>query len=94
MELQTLYGENFSHDMIEPGHIDNELQFRDVIVWIDPIDARKTFKSTPQDVTTIVGISVKGHPKAGILHKPFYREGHGRTFVGTVESGCFFYDTA
>jgi fructose-1,6-bisphosphatase/inositol monophosphatase family enzyme len=43
-------------------------------MWIDPIDARKTLKSTPSDITTIVGLSIRGRPKAGIVHKPFYSE--------------------
>jgi hypothetical protein len=43
-------------------------------MWIDPIDARKTLKSTPSDITTIVGLSIRGRPKAGIVYKPFYSE--------------------
>lgn len=63
-------------------------------MWIDPIDARKTLKSTPSDITTIVGLSIRGRAKAGIVHKPFYSEKFGRTFVGTVESGLYYYDTS
>jgi 3'-phosphoadenosine 5'-phosphosulfate (PAPS) 3'-phosphatase len=93
LELQTTFGED-CHDMVDPGYMQMELQYEDVILWIDPIDCRKTFKSNPFDITTIVGISVKGRPKAGIIYKPFYDKGFGRTFVGTVESGCFQYDVA
>ena len=93
MELEQIFGNNFSQDMIDPGFIDTELQYNDVVMWIDPIDARKTLSSDPKDITTIMGISVKGYPKAGIINKPFYHEYFGRTFVGTVESGLFYFDT-
>lgn len=43
MELQQIYGEHFSHDMIDPGFIETEYKYEDVILWIDPIDAKKTF---------------------------------------------------
>lgn len=58
--------------MIDPGFIENELNYKDVILWIDPIDAKKTFKTSPFDITTIIGLSVKGRPKAGIVNKPFF----------------------
>ena len=66
-----MYGED-CNDMIDPGFVETELLYNDVIMWIDPIDARKTFYSNPYDITTIIGISVKGRPKAGILYKPFF----------------------
>jgi len=94
LELQHLYGEHFSHDMVDPGHIESELSYNDCILFIDPIDARKTFKAAPEDITTIIGLSVKGWPKAGVIHKPFHTATTGRTLIGTVESGCFMYDTS
>ena len=93
LELERTFGSYFSHDMIDPGFIETELNYSDVIIWIDPIDARKNFLDNPSDVTSIIGLSVKGWPKAGIVHKPFYSEGFGRTFTGTVESGTFVYET-
>lgn len=89
-----MYGETFSHDMLEPGFIETEYKYEDVILWIDPIDAKKTFQTSPFDITTMIGFSVKGRPKAGILNKPFFDQDKGRTMVGTVESGCFQYDTS
>ena len=47
LELEHLYGEHFSHDMIDPGFIETELEYKDVVLWIDPIDGRKTFLSNP-----------------------------------------------
>jgi len=40
----------------------------------------------------MVGISMKGRPKAGIIHRPFHTSELGRTYVGTPESGLFQYD--
>ena len=94
LELQQLYQEHYSPDMLEPGYIDSELDYQDVVLWIDPIDARKTWTTAPHDITTIVGISVNGWPKAGILHKPCFDENISRTYIGTIESGCFMYDTS
>lgn len=41
-----------------------------------------------------VGISVKGRPKVGIIHKPFYESHFGikcsKTYLGSVECGVFF----
>lgn len=89
LELKQFYGEQFSYDMIDPGYMQNDLDYKDVILWIDPIDAKKTFHTSPEDITTIIGLSVKGWPKAGIVNKPFFQGEMGRTLVGTVESGCF-----
>jgi hypothetical protein len=89
IDLQQIFGEFFSHDMIDPGFMECELKYDDVVLWIDPIDARKTFNETPSDITTIMGLSIKGFPRAGIVHKPFYSGTFGRTYMGTIESGLY-----
>jgi len=58
--------------MIDPGFVQAEIEYKDVVLWIDPIDASSAFELNLEQVTTMVGISVKGRPKAGIIHKPFY----------------------
>ena len=42
-------------------------------------------------VTVLIGLSVKGQSKIGIVHNPFSEEdpSKGRTLFGTVESGLF-----
>lgn len=47
MELERMFGENIGHDMVDPGYIPTELEYKDVIIWIDPIDARKNFNDNP-----------------------------------------------
>ncbi len=58
--------------MIDPGFVQAEIEYKDVVLWIDPIDASSAFELNLEQVTTMVGISVKGRPKAGIIHQPFY----------------------
>jgi 3'(2'), 5'-bisphosphate nucleotidase len=62
------------------------------VLWIDPIDASSAFEQDLKHITTMIGISIKGRPKAGVIHVPFHSEEFGRTFVGTPESGLFRYD--
>jgi len=64
---------------------------------MDPIDGSKGFaEGHLEHVTNLIGITVRGRPKIGILHKPFSKGSTrvGRTFVGSVESGLFFFDQA
>ena len=62
------------------------------MLWIDPIDATSAFDQDLKQITTMIGISIKGRPKAGVIHVPFHSLEFGRTFVGTPESGLFRYD--
>lgn len=92
MELENKFGQNFSLDMIDPGFVSTEIEYKDFVLWIDPIDASSAMEFNLEQVTTIIGISVKGRPKAGIIHRPFHTKYTGRTYVGTPESGLFYYD--
>lgn len=58
--------------MIDPGFVQTEIEYKDVVLWIDPIDAISAFELNLEQVTTMVGISIKGRPKAGIIHRPFH----------------------
>jgi len=42
----------------------------------------------------MIGITVAGRPVVGIIHKPFKndRQNSARTYVGTTESGLFYFD--
>jgi len=42
----------------------------------------------------MIGITVGGRPRVGIIHKPFTSErlNQSRTYVGSTESGLFFFD--
>jgi len=78
-----------------PGSLENEVNAADVAIWIDPIDGTKAFiNGDIENVTNLIGITVKGRPKVGILHKPFCkkRPSKTRTYVGSVEAGLFYMD--
>lgn len=78
-----------------PGTYTEELQTKDVAVWIDPIDGSKAFADGEvENVTNMVGITVRGRPIVGIIHKPFTekRRNSSRTYVGSIESGLFYFD--
>ena len=81
---------------LSPGAYTEELLAKDVTVWIDAIDGTQAFTDGSLDqVTSMVGITVKGRPRVGIIHKPFTNERNNnlsRTYVGSTESGLFFFD--
>ncbi|KAF2357958.1 Inositol monophosphatase-like [Trinorchestia longiramus] len=50
---------------------------KDVMVWIDPLDATKEYTEDLRDfVTTMVGVAVKGVPVLGVVHRPFSHVTH------------------
>lgn len=93
--LQSVFDEEAAACQFEPGVLDDDVNVNDVAVWMDPIDGSKAFLSGDiENVTNLIGITVKGRPKFGIMHKPFSksRSNQTRTYVGSVESGLFFMD--
>ena len=77
------------------GAYTEELQTSDVTVWIDPIDGSRAFANgNLENVTNMIGITVSGRPRVGIIHKPFtnQRNNTSRTYVGQTESGLFYFD--
>ncbi len=78
-----------------PGAYTDELSTNDVAVFIDPIDGTKAFSEGDlEHVTNMIGITVGGRPLVGIIHKPFTekRRNSSRTYVGSIESGLFYFD--
>lgn len=66
-------------------------------VWIDPLDGTSDFvRGNLPAVTVLIGLSIDGHSRLGIVHTPFSEEDaeKGRTIFGTIEHGAFrlFYD--
>jgi len=60
----------------------------DIIVYIDPLDATREFTlGNVHCVITLIGITVKGSPIAGVMHQPFVGT-HGRTVWGVVGLGA------
>ena len=46
---------------------------RDSVIWIDPLDGTNDFvKGNLPAVTVLIGLSINGVSKAGIVHNPFH----------------------
>jgi 3'-phosphoadenosine 5'-phosphosulfate (PAPS) 3'-phosphatase len=65
-------------DLIDQSKVLPELQqvaVEDVCVYIDPLDATKEYTlGRTWCVMTLIGITVKGVPVAGVMHQPFEGE--------------------
>mmetsp|Transcript_17899 Transcript_17899/g.27675 ORF Transcript_17899/g.27675 Transcript_17899/m.27675 type:complete len:147 (-) Transcript_17899:403-843(-) len=99
--LQETLGKRkeFNQFMRENGYGDEILdKFDDfstegACVWIDPLDGTNDFcKGNLSAVTVLIGLSINGVPKAGVVHNPFKtndNDGKGITIFGTQEHGAF-----
>ena len=61
-------------------------------VWIDPLDGTSDFvKGNLPAVTVIIGLSLGGKSRAGVIHNVYQEEDRsvGQTFFATAEHGCF-----
>ena len=81
--------------------IDNSTLFetfdpKDAVVWIDPLDGTSDFVSgNLSAVTVLIGLSIKGISRIGIVHNPFSDDADptkGRTLFGSIEHGLFKLD--
>lgn len=70
----------------------------DAVVWIDPLDGTSDFvKGTLDAVTVLIGLSLNGKSRAGIIHKPFANASttdnedktNGVTTFASAEHGAF-----
>lgn len=68
---------------------------KDAVVWIDPLDGTSDFvKGNLPAVTVLIGLSLRGSSRIGVVHNPFGEEDakYGRTLFGTIEQGLFKID--
>jgi len=93
-QLEEVYETDAASIDLTPGSFENEYSAKDIAVWIDPIDGTKALaEGDLEHVTNLIGITVRGRPKVGVMHKPFSKNrAETRTYVGSVESGLFYFD--
>jgi len=68
---------------------------KDATVWIDPLDGTNDFvKGNLSAVTVLIGLSINGISRIGVVHNPFTDEdpSKGRTLFGTIEHGLLSLD--
>ena len=86
-KLRQSYGEDeISSELFE------SFSTKDAVVWIDPLDGTSDFvKENYPAVTVLIGLSIKGHSRIGVVHNPFSEEDEtiGKTLFGTGEHGAF-----
>jgi fructose-1,6-bisphosphatase/inositol monophosphatase family enzyme len=47
----------------------------EMVIWIDPLDGTTGFIGGHLNhITCLVGVAIKGRPRIGIIHKPFYSQ--------------------
>ena len=66
---------------VEAGTFTDDLVSNDVAVWIDPINISKALDNGDDlnNLTNMIGITVNGRPRVGIIHKPFASKKNNRT---------------
>jgi len=70
-----------------PEELKGDLDLSDVTVWVDPLDGTKEMLlEALENVTTLIGIALKGRPIFGVIHQPFGGK-FGKTFAGGLCSG-------
>ena len=65
------------------------------MVWIDPLDGTSDFiKGTVSAVTVLIGLSIKGFSRVGIVHQVFSDADRDKstTYFGSGEHGVFKMD--
>ena len=94
-EMEQIYG------MATPEADYNYYEFPDeffeeeMVIWIDPLDGTTGFtEGHLNHITSMIGVTINGRPRIGIIHKPFYKQTlrQGRTYFGTPECCIFIKD--
>ena len=68
---------------------------KNAVVWIDPLDGTSDFiTGNLSAVTVLIGLSIDGVSKIGIVHNPFSEQDmtKGQTSFATCEHGLFQLD--
>lgn len=79
-------------EIVPKGSLFETFESKDAVVWIDPLDGTNDFVTgNLPAVTVLIGLSIKGVSRIGIVHNPFNEDNNalGRTLFGTIEHGLF-----
>ena len=82
----------YNHSLADVDQSFESFNTKDAVVWIDPLDGTSDFvKGNISAVTVLIGLSLEGHSRVGIVHNPFLEGNHsvGQTIIGTAEHGAF-----
>ncbi len=82
-------------EIVPNGTLFETFDVKDAVVWIDPLDGTNDFVTgNLTAVTVLIGLSIKGVSRIGIVHNPFNEDDNnlGRTLFGTIEHGLFKID--
>lgn len=108
MKLDIKYDENKYKFLTEITEVDlniikadqfiqNEYEFKEITLFIDPIDATFDFiKKNYEVVTSLVGVVYKDSPLAGLVHYPFYEgevNNKSISFFNIPGNGIYEYHT-
>ena len=74
----------------------NEFYPENAVIWVDPLDGTQEFvKGNLSSVTVLIGLTISGYPKLGIVHHPFRsnsNDGKGMTIFASEHHGAFMLD--
>ena len=79
-------------ESVGEGELFEFFDSRDAVVWVDPLDGTSDFVGgNLPAVTVLIGLSIKGHSRLGVVHSPFSLEdsSKGMTHFGSIEHGLF-----
>jgi 3'-phosphoadenosine 5'-phosphosulfate (PAPS) 3'-phosphatase len=69
-QLRTVYTETSERESLF-----ETFDTKDAVVWIDPLDGTNDFvKGNLPAVTVLIGLSLGGHSRIGVVHNPFSDE--------------------
>ena len=92
--IDTYLRLNYGEDEVQNAeHRFYSFNVNEAVVWIDPLDGTSDFVANNLPaVTVLIGLSINGKSRAGVVHNPFSEEDRelGKTFFGTAEHGCYY----
>ncbi len=98
-ELLKTIKERYPETKIEVEQDFEYFDAKDACVWIDPLDGTNNFvKGNFDCVTTVIGLSIKGESRIGIVHNEFFNVNRDfsilapRTFFATIEHGAYILE--